>query len=186
MELTIFQYGTSEVTFDRTAQMWSLTAMHQAASAPKHKGPSYWLVSEQARELIAALADRETTGISGSLDGAEARFIETREGRNGGTWAHWQIAAAYAHYLNPRFYLQWNEWAMERVTGQGAAPAPLLAPPHADVAETLRGLGGTARVCELRAAMPDVRPVTLRKRLRTMNRRGQLVRLSYGHYALPA
>jgi hypothetical protein len=90
---------------------------------------------------FAEAEEPETTGINHSFPGAErmetptsgpsftetdepkirhiqAGLVETREGRTGGTWAHWQLAAAYAHYLDPRFYLQWNEWAIERMMGR--------------------------------------------------------------------
>ena len=114
-ELITFDYQGQSVAFDPTARMWSLTEMHQASGSPKNKEPGQWLRGAQACELMTALDARETMGNSHSI----SVLVETREGRNGGTWAHWQIAAAYAHYLRPDFYLQWNEWAMERVTGQG-------------------------------------------------------------------
>jgi hypothetical protein len=28
-------------------------------------------------------------------------LVKTKKGRNGGYWAHWQIALAYAKYLDP-------------------------------------------------------------------------------------
>ena len=114
-----FKYQGNGVVFDSTEKMWNLTEMHRAVGSPKNKAPYEWLRQQQAQEYITALAEQETTGLNRS-------FVETREGRNGGTWAHWQIAAAYAHYLDARFYLQWNEWAMERAqqiaSGDGAAP----------------------------------------------------------------
>ena len=114
-----FKYQGNGVVFDSTEKMWNLTEMHRAVGSPKNKAPYEWLRQQQAQEYITALAEQETTGLNRS-------FVETREGRNGGTWAHWQIAAAYAHYLDARFYLQWNEWAMERAQqiadGDGAAP----------------------------------------------------------------
>ena len=126
-----FEYAGSHVVFDPAAKMWNLTEMHQASGSPRQKGPSFWLNGQQAKDLIAALEVRETTGNPCS-------FVETREGRSGGTWAHWQIAAAYAHYLRPDFYLQWNEWAMERAqqiaTGDGAAPLARVAALEARVA----------------------------------------------------
>lgn len=115
MELTIFQYEGKEVILDPSAQMWNLNAMHQAAGGLSHKRPAEWMTRDQTQELLAALA-RKLPLQGGSI----SVLVETREGRNGGTWAHWQIAAAYAHYLKPEFYLQWNEWAMERVTGKGS------------------------------------------------------------------
>lgn len=107
-EMIVFEYQGSEVVFDASARMWNLNAMHRAAGGAPHKAPAQWLRNQQVQELIAVLAEEERNCANSHS------FVERREGRNGGTWAHWQIAAAYAHYLNPRFYLQWNEWALER------------------------------------------------------------------------
>ncbi len=116
-----FEYRGNNVAFDPAAQMWNLNAMHQAAGGTSHKSPHKWLGQVQANELLAALAEEEA-----KLGEISPSFVITREGRNGGTWAHWQIAAAYAHYLDARFYLQWNRWAMERAqqvaSGDGTAP----------------------------------------------------------------
>jgi hypothetical protein len=121
-ELIVFEYQGEQVAYDPADQMWNLTAMHRASGGDPAKAPAQWSRLSQAQEFIAALAEELTVRKSHSL-------VVTREGRNGGTWAHWQIAAAYAHYLNPRFYLQWNRWAMERkqqIDGR-AAPGDLLA-----------------------------------------------------------
>lgn len=134
-DLVTFRTVGEAVRFDPAAKMWSLTEMHQAAGSNPSKEPSRWLRGSQAQELIAALSEQETRRISPSLAGAESQettgnsrsFVETREGRSGGTWAHWQIAAAYAHYLDPRFYLQWNEWAMAYRTQQTEAATALEA-----------------------------------------------------------
>ena len=126
-DMITFEYEGSQVAFDPAAKMWNLNAMHQASGSPKNKEPRQWLRGAQACELITALAARETVGNSHSI----SVLFETREGRNGCTWAHWQIAAAYAHYLRPDFYLQWNEWAMERAQqiadGEDAAPLARVA-----------------------------------------------------------
>lgn len=115
-ELIVFEYQGEQVAYDPADQMWNLTAMHQAAGGDPAKAPAQWSRLPQSKEFMAALAEELTVGKSHSL-------VVTREGRNGGTWAHWQIAAAYAHYLNPKFYLQWNRWAMERKQQiDGAAP----------------------------------------------------------------
>ena len=108
--LVLFTYQHNDVAFDPAAKMWSLTAMHQAAGGEPHKAPAQWLRNQQTQALIAALAaDVNYANLHNS--------VEIRRGATGGTWAHWQIAAAYAHYLRADFYLQWNRWAMERVTG---------------------------------------------------------------------
>jgi hypothetical protein len=108
MELILHSYQGREIAFDPSAKMWNLNAMHQAAGSERSKEPSRWLTQVQTQEFLKALTEEETTLDNGSI----SVLIETREGRSGGTWAHWQIAAAYAHYLNPRFYIQWNRWAM--------------------------------------------------------------------------
>lgn len=138
--LVFFTHHGNDVTFDPAAKMWSLTAMHQAAGGEPHKAPAKWLDNAQTAEYLQALLKypshaylvppRPEGGRNGRDElvawvqkvrtiATEAGLIETRRGGHGGTWAHWQIAAAYAHYLQPEFYLQWNEWAMERVTGPG-------------------------------------------------------------------
>ena len=129
-ELISFDYEGQRVAFDPMARMWSLTEMYQAVEAPSNKDPYKWLRQQQTQELLTALTERETRRSNPSI----SVLIETREGRNGGTWAHWQIAAAYAHYLRPDFYLQWNEWAMERVTGRGQLDSSRLAAVEARLA----------------------------------------------------
>jgi len=113
-DLVLFEYDGSEVIFDSSAEHWNLNAMHRAVGGAPNKAPAQWLRNQHVQDLIAALAERENCANSHSL-------LAARSGRTGGTWAHWQIAAAYAHYLSPRFYLQWNEWAM--AYRRGGAPA---------------------------------------------------------------
>lgn len=208
-ELITFDYQGQSVAFDPTARMWSLTEMHQASGSPKNKEPGQWLRGAQAGELIAALESRVNMGISHN----SFVLVETRRGVNGGTWAHWQIAAAYAHYLRPDFYLQWNEWAMERVTGQGqgvdrftaleARVAALegtrgrqeLATPQGskrrlhlaiiEILEAIRAIGGYAQIADLQKALPHVKAGTLRRQLVRMRDRGLLTQPFYGRYALP-
>jgi hypothetical protein len=42
-------------------------------------------------------------------------ILKTARGRGGGTWGHWQIALAYAKYLDPDLHIQVNEWARRYV-----------------------------------------------------------------------
>lgn len=204
-ELVVFDYQGAGVAFDPSAKMWSLTAMHQAAGGVSHKRPSEWLRQGQTQELIAALAEEE------KLAGIPASLVETREGRSGGTWAHWQIAAAYAHYLRPDFYLQWNRWAMERLTGQGDAPTVQLAdherriaalesgrtrkqralslprPVTAAAVEVLAAvaaLGGEATPAQLYQLLPQLPQSTVRRQCQKLRDRGQLRQVVYGIYEL--
>lgn len=83
-------------------------------------------------------------GPGTQLEPAGPVVIETRTGNSGGTWAHWQIAAAYAHYLDPAFYLTWNEWAVAHITGAPAAPATDLEARVAALEAAQRGIGPAA------------------------------------------
>lgn len=199
-DLVVFDYQGAAVAFDPSAKMWNLNAMHQAAGGLSHKRPHEWMKRDQTREFIEALA-RKLPAQGGSL-------VVTREGRSGGTWAHWQLAAAYAHYLNPEFYIQWNEWAMERATGQEAPSAELAAlearvaalegrrahrqvgvsPRQAKVLDALREMGGQGRRSELADLLnlPRMGSSVIDTCLARMVRRGLVRRTFYGIYELPA
>lgn len=158
-ELVIFETGGEQVAFDPAARMWNLTAMHQASGANPSKEPSRWLRGAQAQELLTALAEKLNGRISPIYNEAgdsddegitTADIVQTRRGRyDGGTWAHWQIAAAYAHYLNPHFYLQWNEWAMAYRSGQDT-PVVNSTIPHLTTLE--------ARIAAIESRLPEPQP----------------------------
>ncbi len=91
--------------------------------------------------------EKETGTSPPDTEDISAQLIHARRGRyDSGTWAHWQIAAAYAHYLNPAFYLQWNEWALSYRIGRAQADQPAYAAGRADLAAL------KARVVALEAA----------------------------------
>ncbi len=90
-----------------------LTDMWRAAEASESKRPAEWLRHEATQEFSAYL---ETMGAAHSL-------TRTAEGRNGGTWAHWQLAMAYAKYLSPEFHAWCNE--VVRALMQGRAPTAM-------------------------------------------------------------
>lgn len=85
----------------------SLTDLHQVASSQGHaegkQSPSEWARrgGEQFIEFVAS-----------NLDTAKCRIYKSskaRSDRGGGTFAHWQIALAYAKYLSPELHMQVNE-----------------------------------------------------------------------------
>ena len=97
--------------------MLNLTDMWRAAGSPEYRRPFHWLVLEEtARFRAHAQAHRTALDepVSDNLiqddiirldpDG----FVATLRGRHGGTWAHWQLALAYARYLSPAFHLWCN------------------------------------------------------------------------------
>jgi len=110
-DMMLYYNGTG-VLFDSETGMGCLTAMWKACGSPENKEPWNWTRDTQAQEIIAALTRKENLLVE--------QVLETRQGRNGGTWAHWQIATVYAHYLDPEFYLTWNEFARSYLEGKDA------------------------------------------------------------------
>lgn len=100
-----------------------LTDMWRAAGAVDSKRPSDWLASSQGREF-AEFVGENIARDSGNI-------VRGEPGRNGSTWAHWQLAMAYAKYLSPEFHAWCNE--VVRAVMQGQAPGP-----HQDVAALIR------------------------------------------------
>lgn len=156
-DIIVLHYNEREVTFDPSAKMWNLTAMHTAAGAYPNKAPAQWLRNQQTQELIDVLDQRVRYAnmhnakdqIYSESDHAKNEVVQTRRGGIGGggsTWAHWQIAAAYAHYLDPHFYLTWNEWALAHYQQHGE-PAQPTAPALAALAQQVATL--TADVAAL-------------------------------------
>ena len=70
----------------------NLTVMWRAAGAPASNPPTEWQRQAQAADFIYSIAD-----TMGEADGFP---IWTKGGRDGGTWARWQIGITYAEYLS--------------------------------------------------------------------------------------
>lgn len=106
---------------DPEQQRVNLTAMWRASGEEESRKPGHWVKTQSAQDFIAALVETETCIKN-------TRF-ETREGRTGSTWAHWQVGVEYARYLSPAFAIRWNEYARQWLELQRAAPAePQVAP----------------------------------------------------------
>jgi OsmC subfamily peroxiredoxin len=85
-------------------------ARHQPGGADR-RGPRRLLHTEQAKGFIDALAR--------SLNLAKNEVWKSKRGKHlAGTWAHWQVALAYAKYLSHEFHHFVNEafreWAEEQ------------------------------------------------------------------------
>lgn len=55
--------------------------------------------------------------IAKSLNVAASHIYKTTRGKHGGTFAHWQIALAYAKYLNHELHMRVNETYMRAQSG---------------------------------------------------------------------
>lgn len=121
---------------------YSLNDLHRASGAEKRHGPSYWLGTQQTRELIAEL---ETTGIP----------VVTLEGRNGGTFVAKELVYAYAMWISAAFHLKVIR-AYDQIQAQPQRdPMDVLADPAA-----MRGLllNYTEKVLALESRVQEQAP----------------------------
>lgn len=117
---------------DRSEKL-SLTDMWRAAGSDHAREPAKWLSSADAARFIEAVAV--------ILGNSEDEMVKTvRGGRTPGTWAHWQIALAYAKYLSPEFHMQCNVVIRERMEGKPSGGLP------PEVLEMIRRDGGISRM----------------------------------------
>lgn len=130
-------------------EMLSLTDMWKAAGEDPNKKPADWSRKEGA-SFIAHVAE---------FLNVPHGHIETKKGGSGAgrgqTFAHWQIALAYAKYLSPAFHAACNVVIRERMEGRQEAPAAL----PADLAEAIERTFGITRmslskITEISKAMP--------------------------------
>lgn len=66
-------------------EMHSLTDMWKAQGADPARQPANWLASQDAKRFISVLSEIHNPGNSG---------VMAKKGKNGGTYAHWQIGLA--------------------------------------------------------------------------------------------
>lgn len=88
-------------------EMISLTDLWKEAGSPKGKNPNDWTRQDSSQQLI------ETA--SGVLNTVQNRIIKSKKGKGGGTFAHKQIALAYAKYLDPKLHILVNQVFFERI-----------------------------------------------------------------------
>lgn len=109
----------------QSGDMISLTDMWKAAGGPEGKQPAQWSRTDLANEFIEFVA--------GNLKCADSHIFGSKAGRGGGTFAHWQIAIAYAKYLSPRFHMWANDAVREKMERMRAAPAIEAPAPRSEV-----------------------------------------------------
>jgi hypothetical protein len=124
--------------------MLNLTDMWKAEGCPAGKKPRDWLRSKPVREFIAFLA--------ATLRIDPDRFIVVKRGKNGSTFAHWQIGMFYAKHLSPAFH-QWCNKVVRRVMEGQAAPA-LELPAGRLSEEQARQVGGIVKAVTHHALEP--------------------------------
>jgi len=86
-----------------------LNDIYKVARKPKHQTPHDWYRIRETPKLVLALYEK-TTGISPSKGKISINSVYyTKMGRNGGTFAHPILAAAYAAYLSPKLAIEIKE-----------------------------------------------------------------------------
>ena len=109
----------SGVTIRDRGEMLSLTDMWRAAGAEPSQQPAKWREHEGTKDFVSHIASVLLIGEDGCF--------QTLRGTEAGTWAHWQIAFAYAKYLSPEFHAWCNSVVRSHIEGRNvsvyAAPA---------------------------------------------------------------
>lgn len=99
-------------TIRERGEMLNLTDAWKAAGADRSKRPVNWLASKQAKGIIGVLSVVRISDLA--LFSVEKGGVDA----GGATWAHWQLAMAYAQYLSPEFHAWCNETVRDHMTGR--------------------------------------------------------------------
>lgn len=95
------------IGFNEKEQKVNLTNLWKAAGSDGDKRPAHWLQQDNTQDFVRT--------VSGSLNVRPEYILTTQRGRTGGTWAHKQIALAYAKYLSPELHMYVNQCFFERI-----------------------------------------------------------------------
>jgi len=107
-EITLFDKQNKMVTkIHHEGDMISLTDLWREAGSHKDKTPNDWANIASNQQLIDTVANMLNTAHNG--------IIKSKRGKGGGTWAHKQIALAYAKYLDPKLHVLVNEVFFQRL-----------------------------------------------------------------------
>lgn len=85
----------------------SLTDLWRSAGSKREQAPNFWVNQDSTKQLIEVSA--------GFLNATQDCIINSKRGKNGGTYAHKQIALAYAKYLSPELHIAVNQVFFERI-----------------------------------------------------------------------
>ncbi|AZO69987.1 hypothetical protein EJ067_01385 [Mesorhizobium sp. M1D.F.Ca.ET.043.01.1.1] len=100
-EMKVILFKKTRIRVDENGLV-CLNDIHVAAGYSKNQTPSDWLALPGAKGAMTALLVKNT-GKSGVLSKDEIRSVYyTKAGKGGGTWAHENLALAYAEYLSPK------------------------------------------------------------------------------------
>lgn len=104
--LTINEPEGLKLSFRKIDDLISLTDLWRVSGSIPSQQPKQWLRKEGTQFVDY---------ISKNKKGDSQAPLKTIRGRNGGTYAHWQIALAYAKYLSPELHTLVNQAFKDRV-----------------------------------------------------------------------
>ena len=81
-------------------EMVSLTDLWKAAGGDPKQKPAHWVQQDNVQAFITSVEKKEKV--------RRKYLFKAVTGRTGGTYAHWQIALAYAKYLSPEMHMAAN------------------------------------------------------------------------------
>lgn len=87
--------------------LYSLTDLWKASGSDESQRPQKWLRLPKTKEFI------EFIKKNSKLE--KIPYLKKVRGKYGGTFAHWQLALAYAKYLSPELHAQVNQVFKERL-----------------------------------------------------------------------
>jgi hypothetical protein len=90
-------------------EMLSLTDMWKAAGSPNNREPFNWIRFDGSSFI-------EAVAVCHNL--SHTQVMNVKSGKGGGTFAHWQIAMAYAKYLDPKFHMWCNTIVRSHMEGR--------------------------------------------------------------------
>jgi hypothetical protein len=105
--MELLNIGGQDVKQDQN-ELICLTDLWKASGLGYNYKPAHWR-NKDGKNFI------ET--VSNKLKVAHGNLLRSETGRNGGTYAHWQIALAYAKYLSPKLHMEVNEIFMRAKKG---------------------------------------------------------------------
>lgn len=147
------------VSIREKGEMLSLTDMWRAAGSPNNREPFNWARKEGAAFI-------EAVSIAQNLP--DSQVLKSKQGRNGGTFAHWQIGIAYAKYLSHEFHMWGNQAIREKMEG-GIQHLP---------ASVLENLERTNGICRMLAHKVTQIEQTLPVMLETMTMQAVAARMA--------
>ncbi len=107
------------VTIRDRGEMLSLTDMWKAADSPSNREPFNW-IRKEGRGFIDSVISKHNLPTS--------QVIDSKQGKGGGTFAHWQIGMAYAQYLDHDFHMWCNRVVKSHMTGEPIEDEPSRVP----------------------------------------------------------